>query len=68
MAGPTKQAGERILAIDSGARLVVASGYSADTVMASYRDYGFCGRLAKPWSLKELKALLANVEPRLPVP
>jgi len=40
--------------LDKDARVLVASGYSNDPVMASYSDYGFAGAVVKPFMLKEL--------------
>jgi len=40
--------------IDPQARVIVASGYSNDPVMANYADYGFCAMLKKPVDLHEL--------------
>jgi DNA-binding NarL/FixJ family response regulator len=40
--------------VDPKARVVVSSGYANDPVVAQYADYGFCGRIPKPVSIKEL--------------
>lgn len=45
----------RLLKIDPAARVIVASGYASDPVMANYCDYGFCGKLAKPYAMEELQ-------------
>ena len=47
-----------ILKIDPRARVVVSSGYSEGLVVAHYRDYGFMGKISKPYSLDELQKLL----------
>lgn len=47
--------------IDKSAKVVVASGYSNDPVMANYREYGFCSALAKPFDLNMLEACLRRV-------
>jgi PAS domain S-box-containing protein len=39
---------------DPDAKVVVASGYSTDPVLAHYRDYGFSAAIAKPFQLNEL--------------
>lgn len=54
-------AAEEILAIDSTARLVVTSGYSAGAEMARYDELGFTARLEKPFRASELKALIVEV-------
>ena len=37
---------------------IASSGYSTDPVMSDYRDYGFTGRLAKPYQLRDLKEVV----------
>jgi PAS domain S-box-containing protein len=49
-----REAAERILAIDPGARLMVSSGYSEDALMAEFRRHGFCAVLPKPYSAQQL--------------
>ncbi|MBT4520998.1 MAG: PAS domain S-box protein [Halieaceae bacterium] len=51
----------QLLAIDPGARVIVSSGYSTDTVMANYREYGFMGRLLKPFKMVELEKEVRRV-------
>ena len=43
-----------ILALDPEAKLIVASGYSYDPVMARHKDYGFCAAIAKPYKADQL--------------
>ncbi|MFO7761491.1 MAG: ATP-binding protein [Thermodesulfobacteriota bacterium] len=47
--------------IDPRARAVVSSGYSNDPVLAHYCDYGFSATMVKPFRLKELDDLLADL-------
>lgn len=49
-----KEAIKDLMVIDPGAKAIVSSGYSTDPVMANYGDYGFKGRLMKPFNMKEL--------------
>jgi len=44
-----------------GARIVVASGYSDDPVMANYKEFGLLGVLMKPFTLDELKRAIGSV-------
>lgn len=44
--------------IDPGVIGVVASGYSNDSVMARFTDYGFSGVIVKPYSIDEMKETL----------
>ncbi|MCK5063770.1 MAG: response regulator, partial [Candidatus Fermentibacteraceae bacterium] len=56
-----KEAVRKLLAIDSEAKVIVSSGYFMDPVMANYSEYGFKGRLAKPYKMKNLKKELVRV-------
>ena len=56
-----REAGEQILAMDPAARLIVASGYSNDPVMADYARHGFKAVMNKPFNIGELGAVLARV-------
>ncbi len=49
-------------ALDPGAKVIVASGYASDPVLADSAQYGFTGRLAKPFQLQRLEQELARVE------
>ncbi|MDK9706218.1 MAG: ATP-binding protein [Desulforhopalus sp.] len=46
--------------LDPALPVIVASGYSNDPVMASYRDYGFSAAVAKPFVLSELRQAIEN--------
>ncbi len=48
--------------IDPEVKAIVASGYSNDPIMANYREYGFCGVMAKPFGMKQLNKALQLVE------
>ena len=56
-----KEAVTKLLAIDSEAKVIVSSGYSTDSVMANYSEYGFKGRLVKPFQMKTLKTEICRV-------
>ncbi len=51
-------AAAEILKIDPTANLLVASGYSNDSVLSSYREYGFCAVVEKPYTLHKLASVL----------
>ena len=55
------EAAAAILALDAKARLIVASGYSNDPVIARFREYGFAGSMIKPFSLSILSDTLHRV-------
>jgi CheY-like chemotaxis protein len=56
-----KEAIKRILEIDPQAKVVVASGYSTDPIIADFTQYGFCERIAKPYKSEELHTLLHRI-------
>lgn len=55
-----QEAAEKLLQIDPGAKIIVASGYSNDPVMADYEKYGFCAAITKPFDLKELNNAITS--------
>ncbi|MEC7584727.1 MAG: ATP-binding protein, partial [Planctomycetota bacterium] len=50
----------RLRHLDPRARAIVVSGYSNDPVLANHQDHGFCARLAKPVSIKDLAQALSR--------
>ena len=56
-----EETAKQLLAIDPQVKLVVASGYSNDPVMADHKQYGFKACLSKPFDLNELKKLLSTL-------
>ncbi len=56
-----KEAVREILKLNPDARVIVASGYSNDPIMANYKEYGFTASLAKPFDLKTLNDTLTFV-------
>jgi len=57
-----KETVNRLLAIDPEAKVIVSSGYSTDPIMANYKEYGFKGRITKPFQIKDLKKAIFQVE------
>ena len=49
---------KEVLAFDSGAQVIVSSGYSNDPIMANYQEYGFCAAIVKPYRLQELTRVI----------
>jgi len=47
--------------LDPAVNAIVSSGYSDDSVIANYKDYGFSGCINKPYQIKELSETLAQV-------
>ena len=56
-----KDALREIQKLDPRVKAVVTSGYSNDPVMAQYKEYGFKGRLTKPFSFEELNVVIREV-------
>ena len=56
-----KEAITELLEIDHQVKVIVSSGYSTDPIMASYGDYGFSGRLAKPFKLADMVKEISRV-------
>jgi CheY-like chemotaxis protein/anti-sigma regulatory factor (Ser/Thr protein kinase) len=49
---------KRLLALDPKVKAIVSSGYSKGPIMTNYREYGFCGVIAKPYDISELSRIL----------
>lgn len=56
-----KEAVKELLKINPEAKVIASSGYSTDPIMTDYSKYGFRGRLAKPFSMVELKKEVTRV-------
>lgn len=53
-----EDAAREILRIDPGARLIVSTGYSGDSVPTEYRRHGFYLALPKPYKVCDVAAVL----------
>ncbi len=47
--------------IDPEVRAVVSSGYASDSVMTGYAEFGFSGKLAKPYTMEDLGRVIKAV-------
>jgi len=56
-----KEVVKEMLSLDPQLRAIVVSGYSNDPVLANYEEYGFKGRVAKPFNLIDLSVVLNSV-------
>ena len=56
-----REAAQRILALDAGARLIVSSGYSNDPVMSNFAHHGFRATLVKPYTLGAMTQVLSGL-------
>jgi PAS domain S-box-containing protein len=50
-----------LLALDPTVRAIVSSGYAGDPVMANPASYGFKGTVAKPYTARALREVVARV-------
>jgi PAS domain S-box-containing protein len=58
-----KEAVKKILALNPQAKVIVASGYSNDPVMANYQKYGFAAMLVKPYLTRDLEEVIHHILP-----
>ncbi len=56
-----QDAARKILKTNPQAKLIVSSGYATDPVMANYTEYGFKGRVVKPYRFVELQKVIQQV-------
>jgi PAS domain S-box-containing protein len=56
-----KEAMRRLAGMNPSVKAILVSGYSKDSVIADFRDYGFQAVMAKPFTLQELSATLSSV-------
>ncbi len=56
-----KTAVREILSMDPEATVIVSSGYSTDPIMADYKEYGFRGRLKKPFTINEIARVFTTL-------
>lgn len=52
---------QKLKALDPEIRAVVSSGYSNNPVMVNFREYGFQGRIIKPYKLTEMIQVLDEI-------
>lgn len=53
-----KEAVKKVLDINPAAKVVVASGYSNDPVMANFKNYGFKAMATKPYAVEKMSVIL----------
>lgn len=56
-----KETIEQLRKYDPTVKAIVSTGYMNDPAVENFSLYGFCEKLTKPYSLKDLKNLLENV-------
>ena len=48
---------------DPNVQAIVSSGYSASAVLARYREHGFSGVVAKPYTIEQLRDAVERLMP-----
>jgi CheY-like chemotaxis protein len=48
-------------AYDPAVKAIVSSGYSNDPVVLDFEQYGFSGKLSKPYKISDLKEILEQL-------
>ena len=56
-----KEAIALLKAYDPAVKAIVSSGYSSDPVVQHFMQYGFSGRLSKPYKISDLKEILEQM-------
>ncbi len=51
----------KLLEIDPEVKAIIFSGYSTDSVISNYKEYGFCASLTKPAGKTEIVEALEKV-------
>ena len=52
---------QKLLKIDPAVKAIVSSGYIDDPAIAKFREYGFSGVVAKPYTIEELRKAVQDV-------
>jgi two-component system cell cycle sensor histidine kinase/response regulator CckA len=56
-----KETVKKLLEMKSGAKAIVSSGYSDDSLLANFQEYGFRGILPKPFDPQAVSKVLNEV-------
>ncbi len=61
-----KETIKELLQIYPDAKVIVSSGYASGPIMADYSAYGFAGKLAKPYTVADLRDEIIRVSSSIP--
>lgn len=56
-----KETIDRLLKLNPDIKAAVTSGYAHDPIIANFSEYGFCGRLEKPFKIEDIEKLLGTL-------
>jgi CheY-like chemotaxis protein len=56
-----KEAIQKLRDYDPAIKAIVSTGYSNDPVVMDYAQYGFSGKLSKPYKINDLKEILETL-------
>ena len=56
-----QEAIRQLLEIDPDVKAIVSSGYANDTILSSYKEFGFLACLTKPYELTDLSQVIHEV-------
>ena len=56
-----KEVIRKLLEIDPNVKAIVSSGYSTDPIMSDFKEYGFSGVVAKPYTIATLEETLRSI-------
>jgi CheY-like chemotaxis protein len=56
-----KEAIQKLREYDPGVKAIVSSGFVNDPAVIDYAEYGFSGRLTKPYKIMDMKATLEEI-------
>ena len=52
---------KQLMQMDPDIKVIVSSGYSTSPLMANFREYGFKGRISKPYEIEEMSTVIKRV-------
>jgi two-component system cell cycle sensor histidine kinase/response regulator CckA len=56
-----KEATAKLLKMDPHAKVIVSSGYSKDSILGRFEEYGFVAAVSKPYTIEKLNETVRKV-------